>query len=94
MKILLLTTALLISVTTLFSKVSYYNDLTSDVLTLNNKMTFTGKIKKIKGCDVIFKADGKKYTVPITDVYSMQFADVEDFGDLQHLQMLQSLHHL
>lgn len=49
-----------------------------DILTLNNEMVFEGKITKIKDCDIEFKSEGTKYVVPSSDVYSIQFEDVED----------------
>jgi hypothetical protein len=50
----------------------------ADILTLNNEMAFEGKIKKIKGCALVFIADGEKYIIPASDVFSIQFEDVND----------------
>jgi hypothetical protein len=47
-------------------------------LTLNNEMVFIGKVTKIKDCEVVFRADGKKYVVPASDIFSIQFENVED----------------
>jgi len=52
-----------------------------DVLTLVNKFdgtpgkSFEGIIKKIKGCEVVFEAEGEKYFVPASEIYSISFAD-------------------
>lgn len=50
----------------------------SDVLTMSNQMVFTGKIKKIKDCSVVFKTEGNKYVIPADDIYSLQFSDTND----------------
>lgn len=49
-----------------------------DILTLNNEMVFEGKVKKIKDCAVVFKADGIKYVVPASEIFSIQFEDTEN----------------
>jgi len=49
-----------------------------DILTLNNEMVFEGKVTKIKGCSIKFKADGNKYTIPTSEIFSIQFEDTED----------------
>lgn len=49
-----------------------------DILTLNNQMVFEGKVQRIKDCAIIFKAEGKKYIVPASDIYSIEFQDVND----------------
>ncbi|MDH5598318.1 MAG: hypothetical protein OEY34_04290 [Cyclobacteriaceae bacterium] len=49
-----------------------------DILTLNNKMIFEGKALKIKGCNLVFKAKGKKYIIPATDIFSVQFENPEN----------------
>lgn len=58
-----------------------------DILTLNNEMTFEGKVKKIKDCTVIFKANGEKYSVPANDIYSIQFADPEDKVYTEYMEL-------
>jgi hypothetical protein len=49
-----------------------------DVLVLNNQMTFEGKITKIKGCKVTFRAEGRKYDVPAGEIFMIQFEDTSD----------------
>jgi hypothetical protein len=49
-----------------------------DILTLNNSMIFEGKIKKIKECEVHFVADGKKFIIPASEIFSVQFENTED----------------
>ena len=61
----------------------------SDILTLNNQMVFEGKVKKIKECTVVFKADGKKYRVPATDIFSIQFEDVRDPVYVDYIKLAQ-----
>jgi len=60
-----------------------------DILTLNNEMVFEGKVKKIKDCAVVFKADGNKYVVPAYDIFSIQFEDIEDKVYTDYMKMLQ-----
>lgn len=50
----------------------------ADILTLTNQLSFEGKITRIKDCAVVFKAEGKKYVVPATEIYSIQFNDISD----------------
>jgi hypothetical protein len=50
----------------------------SDVLTLNNAMVFSGEIVKIKGCIVLFKSEGIKYEIPVADIFSLEFEDVNN----------------
>ena len=49
-----------------------------DILTLNNKMVFEGKVSKIKDCAVVFKSEGNKYIVPASEIFSLQFENTED----------------
>jgi hypothetical protein len=49
----------------------------NDVLTLQNDMNFEGEIIRIENCSVLFKAEGKKYSVPATDIYSVRFGDTD-----------------
>jgi hypothetical protein len=58
-----------------------------DILTLNNGMVFEGKIIKIKDCDVTFKADGQKYVIPASDIFSLQFEDVNNRIYTQYLEL-------
>ena len=77
---------LLILITNLFVIASF----AGDVLTLNNKMAFEGKVTKIKGCAVVFKADGNKYTVPASEVFSIQFENTEDKVYTKFMEMAQN----
>lgn len=49
-----------------------------DILTLNNKMVFEGKVNKIKDCNIVFKANGHKYIIPASEIFSLQFENKED----------------
>lgn len=61
----------------------------ADILTLNNKMTFEGDVKKIKDCTVIFKADGKKYFIPAEDINSIKFENPRDKEFKSYIELLQ-----
>lgn len=52
--------------------------LAGDILTLQNQMSFEGKVLKIKGCDVFFKCEGKKYLVPAEDIFVIEFENTAD----------------
>lgn len=58
-----------------------------DILTLNNQMTFEGKVTKIKNCSVVFKADGNKFVIPVSDIYSIQFENVADKVYIDYMKM-------
>lgn len=45
----------------------------ADVITLNNQMVFSGKVKKIKDCTVKFKSDAEIYKIPASEIFSIQF---------------------
>lgn len=49
-----------------------------DILTLNNEMIFEGKVTKIKNCTIVFKVDGNKYIIPVSEIFSIQFENEED----------------
>ncbi|MGV8091350.1 MAG: hypothetical protein AB2L24_05725 [Mangrovibacterium sp.] len=64
----------------LFTVILFVNvTMGNDVLTLLNKadgtasMRFSGEIKKIKNCEVVFKSEGKKYIIPSSEIYSLEF---------------------
>ena len=76
-KILLTITAILFAITS----------FAGDLLTLNNKMVFDGKVTKIKDCAVVFKADGHKYTVPASEIFSVQFENAKDKVYTDYVQM-------
>lgn len=59
---------------TLFAIASF----ASDILTLNNEMVFEGKVTKIKDCAVVFRAQGNKYIVPASEIFSLQFENAKD----------------
>lgn len=62
-----------------------------DILTLTNGMTFNGEVKKIKDCEIVFKADNnEKYNIPSTDIYSILFEDVDNKLYVNYLESLQS----
>ena len=68
---------------TLFAIASFAGDF----LTLNNEMVFEGKVTKIKDCAVVFKADGHKYIVPASEIFSLQFENTEDKIYTDYMQM-------
>ncbi|MGM0505411.1 MAG: hypothetical protein ACQESQ_12365, partial [Bacteroidota bacterium] len=45
----------------------------ADVITLNNQMSFSGKVKKIKDCQVKFKTAGEVFFIPAEDIHSVVF---------------------
>ncbi len=49
-----------------------------DLLTLNNQKVFEGNVTRIKDCTVVFKANGKRFEVPASEIFSIQFENVED----------------
>lgn len=67
----------------LFAIVSF----AGDILTLNNEMVFEGKATKIKNCAVVFKANGNKYIVPASEIFSLQFEDTKDKVYTKFMQM-------
>lgn len=67
----------------LFAIASY----AGDILTLNNQMVFEGKVSKIKNCAVVFKADGKKFIVPSSEIFSLQFENTEDKVYTDYIEM-------
>lgn len=61
----------------------------NDVMTLNNQMSFEGKVIKIKGCEVYFKtSDGERYRIPAHDIYCVAFADVNDPVYVSYMELL------
>ena len=58
-----------------------------DILTLNNAMVFDGKILKIEECSLVFKAKGKKYIIPASDIFSIQFEDTENKIYKEYIKM-------
>lgn len=65
-----------------------FSAFAEDVLTLNNQMVFKGDVKKINGCTVTFKAaDGEKYQIPASDIYSVQFENITDKVYTSYLEL-------
>ncbi len=62
----------------------------SDILVLNNEMAFEGKVVRIKGCSVVFKAAGQKYIIPASDIYCLQFEDVQDKVYTKYMELADS----
>ena len=50
----------------------------NDIITLNNNMSFQGKVTKIKNCEVSFKVDGEKYSIPSSEIFSIEFANINN----------------
>lgn len=70
-------------VVALFSIASF----AGDVLTLTNEMVFEGQVTRIKDCSVLFKADGKKYIVPATEIYTIEFENPENKVYTDYMKM-------
>ncbi len=66
--------------------------MANDIVTLNNQMMFEGKVLKINNCEVVFRAEGKKYLIPAEEIYSIEFEDVNDKVYRGYLSMVQSDH--
>ena len=66
-----------------------YSSFAGDILTLNNQMVFTGKVKKIKGCSVIFKVKGQKFEIPASEIFSIQFENINDKVYTNYIKMLE-----
>jgi len=58
----------------IFANVSFPRD----ILTLTNQNVFEGKVLKIENCNIVFKVNHQKYIVPSSDIYSIQFGNVND----------------
>ena len=67
-KLALTITALIFAITT----------FAGDILTLNNSRVFEGKVTGIKDCSVNFRSGGKRFTIPATDISTIQFLNTED----------------
>ena len=63
------------------------NVYSSDILTLNNEKVFTGKISKIKGCSVLFISEGNKYVIPASEIYFIQFENIESKVYTKYMEM-------
>lgn len=75
---------LLFALTIMLFSVSSFAE---DVLTLNNEMVFEGKVVKIKNCVIVFKAEGKKYIVPASEIFSIKFGNIGDKVYTKYVEM-------
>lgn len=64
-----------------------FSAFAGDVLTLMNENSFEGKIIKIKDCEVIFKANHQRFTIPATDIFCLKFEDSNNKIYLDYLQL-------
>jgi hypothetical protein len=48
----------------------------TDAVILNNQKVFTGEIVRVKGCEVVFRFEGEKFTIPMADIKALDFANV------------------
>jgi hypothetical protein len=74
---------------TFFAACTVLSASAGDILTLTNAMVFEGKVKKIKGCEVVFEVEGDKYIIPVRDIFSLQFEDTEDKVYTDYLEVAQ-----
>tara|TARA_Y100001978_G_C23664015_1_gene420181 strand:- start:426 stop:1016 length:591 start_codon:yes stop_codon:yes gene_type:complete len=63
---------------TLSAMIFIFAALAADIVTLNNKMVFSGEVTKIKNCQVFFKSEGNKYIIPASEIFSIQFEDIKN----------------
>jgi len=59
----------------------------NDIMTLNNQMTFKGEVKRVTDELVVFKAEGKRYRIPASEIYSLEFADTDSRIYRDYLEM-------
>jgi hypothetical protein len=57
--------------------VSAFNAFAGDVVMLVNGKKFEGNVVKIKECQVDFKIDNIKYTIPAADIFAIKFENEE-----------------
>lgn len=74
---------------TIFATLFTIASFAGDILTLNNKMVFEGKVTKIKGCAVVFKVRENKYIIPASEIFSIQFENTEDRVYTRYMQLLE-----
>jgi hypothetical protein len=67
-----------------------YVSFGADILTLNNEMVFLGKVTRIKNCEVVFRADGKRVIIPASDIFSIQFENTEDKVYTDYLKLAEA----
>jgi len=75
------------TILTLTAIVFAISTFANDILTLNNEMVFEGKVQRIKDCAIVFKSEGKKYIVPASEIYSIEFENPEDKVYTNYLEM-------
>jgi len=56
-----------------------------DLITLTNGMQFEGKVKRVEKCSVAFKARGRMYEIPATDILTVVFENPSDRVYLDYL---------
>ncbi len=49
-----------------------------DILTLNNDKSFEGRVLKIEENFIVFKTEKIKYEVPVSDIFSVKFENVNN----------------
>ncbi|MDA3867686.1 MAG: hypothetical protein PF489_13200 [Salinivirgaceae bacterium] len=49
----------------------------NDIMTLNNEMKFKGEVKRVTDELVVFKAEGTRYKIPASEIFSLEFADTD-----------------
>ncbi len=65
-----------------------FSSYAGDILTLTNGKKFEVKVKRIKDCSVICKAEGQKFEIPASDIFSLQFENTKDKVYIRYLKML------
>ncbi len=53
-------------------------------------MVYEGDVIKIKDCEVHFKAEGQKYIIPSSDIFSVQFENTTDKVFTDYLKLTDS----
>ena len=48
------------------------------IVTLNNGMKFEGVVKKINNCNCVFKTEGGKYHIPLSDIKNIDIYNEEN----------------
>ena len=61
-----------------------------DILTLNNRMVFEGKVTKIKGCHLEITINGDKYSIPASEIFSVEFQNPGDKVYADYLKLAAS----
>lgn len=52
--------------------------MSGDILTLQNKHCFDGKVLKVEPCAIVFKSEGRRYLIPAEDIFSIEFENPRD----------------